>query len=74
MKKHITHSKAEFLDWFPELDKCPVCHNGRSLFDNLDVASITLKVKSEFEGDAMFIFQSSKDDEENILLTPVKSR
>lgn len=40
-----TDCTLNFLFWFPELDKCPVCKKGRTIFDNFRVKKITIETE-----------------------------
>lgn len=44
LRKWKTDNKLDFLGWFPELDTCPYCKKGRTLFENFKILEITIKV------------------------------
>lgn len=58
-----TDSALDFLFWFPELDKCPVCKKGRTIFDNFRVRKIVIEVDG-VPGRKAAVFTFKRNDPE----------
>lgn len=56
MIKHVTDSPEQFMKWFPELMKCPVCKKGNTLFENIRGLEITIKAQDFYGKKTVFIY------------------